>query len=190
MRKHAVVPLAVFAPFLFCVLLTCLILVLTGTATLTVSGFAVDDANRLYVGTTKGICVYEEGKLVDNINPKTSRTYMFTITEDDNILLSTSTKIYIMDLNGNVLETKDDSGADVYNQLSYKKRKFTTDKGDVYKLSNFGWTKIVKNSTEVVYQIDALSFSVKVAIAVCGIALIAFIVRAFSVQKFHKKQSK
>ena len=100
---------------------------ITGTVQLSISSFAVDSKDRLYVGTTKEISIYEHGEMVGSINPKTSRTYRFTITEEDTILLSTSDKIYIMDLEGNVLETKEDLGADVYNQLSYKKKTFSVE---------------------------------------------------------------
>ena len=156
-------------------LFICIILLVSGTATLSISGFAVDDCERLYVGTAKAISVYEDGKLAYEIDPQTSRTYRFTVDDNGNLLLSTSTKIYIMDLEGNILETKEDAGADTYNQLSYRKNKFVSKKGDEYRLINFGRAKIVKNGTQTIYQIDDLSFSVMVSTLVCTVGLLLFL---------------
>lgn len=156
-------------------LFICIILLISGTATLSISGFAVDDYERLYVGTAKAISVYEDGKLAYKIDPQTSRTYRFTIDDNGKLLLSTSTKIYIMDLEGNILETKEDSGADTYNQISYRKNEFVSQKGDKYRLINFGRAKIVKNGTQTVYQIDGLSFSVMVSMLVCTVGLLFFL---------------
>ena len=104
---------------------------------------------------------------------------MFTINENDEIVLSTASKAYRMDLNGNVLQTWDDPGAHLYNQIQYGKRTFVTAKGDEYRLvSEFGWTRIVKNGSEVVYRISPLSFAVKVFLALAVGVLITFIVWA------------
>ena len=168
--------LAVVSIFLFCAIIPCLFLVITGTVQLSISSFAVDSKDRLYIGTIKGINIYDNCEFVGSINPKTSRTYRFTITEDDKIVLSTSDKIYLMDLEGNVLETKDDLGADVYNQLSYKKRTFTSPNGDVYKLHSFGRTKITKNDNEVVFQISRLSTATKYILLIAFIMLFLYLV--------------
>ena len=186
--KKMMLSLAIVCPSLFVVLLSCFVLVITGTVTLSVSGFAVDHFDRLYIGTTNEIRVYEESRIVKNISPHTSRTYVFTIQEGENILLSTSTKVYVMDLDGNVLETKEDPGADIYNQLSYQKGRFISDKGDIYRMSSvFGWTRITKNSTEIVYQIDVLSFCVKLLLAICAIVIFVFPVWALIEQRLGDK---
>lgn len=179
MKKHERKSIETGLP-IFCLpfilgLFICIILLISGTATLSISGFAVDDYDRLYVGTAKAISVYEGGKLAYEIDPQTSRTYRFTIDDNGKLLLSTSTKIYIMDLEGNILETKEDSGADTYNQISYRKNKFISQKGDKYRLINFGRAKIVKNGTQTVYQIDGLSFSVMVSMLVCTVGLLFFL---------------
>ena len=175
-NDHGTLSLAVVSILLFCAIFPCLLLVITGTVQLSISSFAVDSKDRLYVGTTKEISIYEHGEMVGSINPKTSRTYRFTITEEDTILLSTSDKIYIMDLEGNVLETKEDLGADVYNQLSYKKKKFTSPNGDVYKLHNLGRSKITKNDTEVVFQMSGLSATIKYILFAAFIMLFLYLV--------------
>ena len=173
--ESTMVPIAIFAVSFFCIMLTCLILIMSGVVTLPISGFAVDYTDRLYIGTQKEIQVLEEGKLINIISVPTSRTYEFTIQNGNVLILSTSTKIYIMDLDGNILETREDLGADMYNKLSYRKRKFVSDDGDLYTLSSaLGRTKIVRNKEDIVYQIDAFSFGVKVLIAICCAAMSIF----------------
>ena len=163
--------LGVVAISFFLIVFPLILLLASGTITLSVSGFAVDKSERIYVGETNKIAVYEDGILVNEISPKTSRSYIFTINQDDHILLSTSDKIYIMDLNGNVLEQREDKGADIYNQLSYRKKQFVSTSGDVYKLKDgLGRTRIVKNDEEIVYSISELSYAVKIA----GEILLAF----------------
>ena len=167
--------LACFSMPFFLIVASCLILIFTGLATPFISGFAVDMSDRLYVGTQNEIRVYENGYLVETISPKTSSSYAFTINQNDQIILSTATTIYTMDLKGNILNSQDDPGANMYNQIQYRKRKFLSHSGDEYKLvSSLGWTRIVKNGEQTVYQISLLSFAVKVLIVVCGVAIFAF----------------
>ncbi len=176
--------LAVFCLCLGCVLFPCLGLIISGTASLSISGFAVDDSDRLYIGASKEIRVYEDGKQIGSISPHTSRAYIFTITDGDTILLSTSTTVYRMDLDGNVLETKDDAGADTYNQLSYRKRRFVSENGDTYEIaSKLGRTAIIKNKNTVVYQMDALSYAVKLLVIICFLAMFGFAIHALLQRK-------
>lgn len=160
--------LAFVAIPLSCIVLICLFLILTGHATLGIPCFAVDSDDRIYVGTQNDILVFDDGVLVNTINPRTSRAYMFTINEDGNILLSTASKEYLMDLEGNIIHEQDDPGAHTYNQIQYNKQKFTSINGDTYELAAvLGRTSIVKNNTEKVYQISLLSFVVKLCLIIC-----------------------
>ena len=153
----------------------CLVLLFTGVASIPIFGFAVDNSDYLYVGTAKQICVYEDRNVINTISPHTSRSYVFTINEEGNILLSTSTKIYTMELNGNILSTEDDHGADVYNQISYHKRMFISANGDTYRLTNIlGRTQILKNDSEVVFQMDVLSYIVKLLLSCSFISVFVF----------------
>lgn len=167
--------------FFFCyniIVIPCLLLILSGSVTLWINGFAVDRAGCLYIGNAKDICVFEDGTLIRKLSPCTSRSYVFTITEDNNILLSTSSKVYTMDIEGNLLHTEDDPGADVYNQLSYSKRRFVTSTGDEFKLRNIlGWWIIVKNDAQIVWNMGLLSYIVFAAISCCTTGLIIFILR-------------
>lgn len=167
--------LAVFCIPFFCIVMACLMLILTGIANPFLSGFAVDSSNRLYIGTQNEIRVYADGLLVDTINPKTSSSYAFTISKDQKIILAATTDIYTMDLEGNVLNTQTDPGADMYNQIKYRNRQFISHGGDKYTLvSVLGWTRIDKNGEETVYKISPLSFAVKVLLAVCAVGLFIF----------------
>ena len=166
--------LAIFASLIGCTVILCVVLIVTGTATPFISGFAVDASNRIYIGTQNEIRVYEDSTLINIINPQTSRAYVFTINKDGNLLLSTSIKTYILDLDGNILDVQEDLGADMYNQLQYQK-KFISNNGDEFVLvDTIGLTRIIKNDTETVYQISWLSFAVKILLAVCTVALFVF----------------
>lgn len=188
-RKYDAHPncLVFFALILFCIFFACLMMVITGTATLSISGFAVDSSDRLYVGMQKEICVYENGTIIDRLSPHTSRTYIFTITEDDTILLSTSTTIYVMDLKGNILERREDKGADLYNQLSYRRKQFVSHNGDIYKHRGiFGITQIVKNGTDIVYKTTPLSFAVKACLLFSVVGLVMLLLYGLSTQHIKK----
>lgn len=166
--------LAIFSIPMACVVLLCLLLLITGTVTPFISGFAVDKNDRIYVGEQTEISVYENGTLIRTINPQTSRAFAFTI-EDDQILLSATTTVYTMDLDGNILDAREDPGANTYNQLQYNKRKYVSHNGDTYKLkSQIGWTRIVKNDTQTVYRISLLSFLVKILMALLLLAVFIF----------------
>ena len=183
-NTKTMVLVAGFSVFFFCIMFTCLILIISGMVNFSVSSFAVDNTDRLFIGAQKEIRIYEDGRTVNSISVPTSRSYVFTILEGNKILLSTSTQVYTMDLDGNILDTTEDSGADIYNQISYHKRKFVSENGDEYKLSNtLGRTRIIKNKTDVVYQIDALSFIVKILMAACFVAMLVFTVWIVSSQK-------
>lgn len=174
--KNGMKQLAVFMICFNCIFLPCLILILSGMVTLEVRGFAVDRNNRLYIGNAREISIFENGTKVQSIDPHTSRSYIFTINAEDRVLLSTSRTVYIMDLDGNILYSEPDRGADTYNQLSYKKRIFTSSAGDTYKLRNIlGYLLIVKNGSQVVWSMGALSYIVMVAIGCCGIGMVIFI---------------
>ena len=183
MKKSYVHYFPILAVCCSCIIFTCLILAVTGTITTSISGFGVDNCNRLYIGTQTEIQVFEDGEIINRIPTPTSRAYVFTIQGGNSIVLSTSTNIYVMDLNGEILETEEDPGADMYNQISYRKRKFVSTNGDVYRLSQMlGRTKIIKNNSDVVYQIDGASLVAKIVLAMCFIVMFVYLFRMLSAQ--------
>lgn len=136
-------------------------MVFTGRVSLFLSGFAVDSSGLLYVGKDHCIEVYRDNEIVKKIDPLTSRAYAFTILKDDTILLSNCTTAYILDLNGNIINTPDYSAGTVYTSLQYN-TKFTDVYGNVYALKNnwIGRAKIVCNN-KTIYKMTMSDYLVK-----------------------------
>ena len=182
-----------FLSGIFAVVLPCLILIATGVVSTEIKCFAIDSTDRIYVGRARKIDVYEDGVLVDSFSAKTAKAYAFTILPDDTILLSTSTIVYSMDLEGNVLNSYTDTGT--YDTLRGESEVFTTQSGDVYKLKGkFVWPRIVKNSDEVVYKISIGAFIIRFILCVSVICFVVFlighvIIPALTQEKTSLKQS-
>ena len=99
--KILIIYLAIFFPIIILVLFT----TSTGKACVSFRGFAVDREENLYLGKAAEIDVLNsQGKFIKNIRVPTSRGYEFTITHENEILISTSDYLYYMDLNGNLIE--------------------------------------------------------------------------------------
>ena len=148
-------------------------MLLSGIVSLSISGFAVDNADRLYVGTQRNICIYQNGKIINTVKIPTSRSYVFTIDGND-ILLATPHSVFRMTLDGIIKEETEDPSANVYNRLQ-RKREFVSEKGDIYKKSGLLLQpRIIKNGNEIVYQLSTLSVVVKLLLAICFISLFGF----------------
>lgn len=170
------------------ILFLCIISKLTGLTDSDVKCFAVDSNDRIYVGKSEKILVYDNGIAVNCLNPQTSRGYMFTITEDDHILLSTANTVYSMDLEGNILDTWKDSASSVYTEIQFNKNCFESKNSDVYSLKyRLGWTRILKNNCEVVYKITTLSFVVKI---ILELAVAVFLGSTLSVVRRYNQVSR
>ncbi|MBR6825249.1 MAG: hypothetical protein IKM59_01745 [Oscillospiraceae bacterium] len=161
--------LAIFATIMGLVVITCIFMIISGTVTLSISGFAVDSRDRLYIGTEKEINIYQNGEIIHTIEPPTSRSYVFTI-EKDEIILATPSTVYRMNLEGDIAGEQEDPSAGEYNRLQWKKA-FVSRSGDSYKKVGFLLTRIIKNDHQVVYQVSTLSVVVKLILAICFIAL-------------------
>lgn len=163
------------------VILFCLCMIVSGKVSLTINGFAVDVEGQLYLGQERRIVVYKDGRYVRTIRPKTSRTYKFTIIEGETLLLSTSTKVYTMDLLGNVLTEQNDEGTRVYNQLQAKKV-FVDMNGVKYtRTAPIGRVCICRDDCPI-YRMPMLDYIVKLiliasAIALLGVAAVLFVWR-------------
>lgn len=159
------------------VMLTCVLLIVSGIANPFISSFAVDSEERLYIGLQGRIEVYDGNSKISTINPKTSRSYVFTILEDDTILLSTSTTVYSMELNGNILDSWEDHGAQTYNDIQYSNLQYISRTGDRYTLDGIlGWSRITKNDTVVMYSISVISFLVKVMLLASIVCLFSIVI--------------
>lgn len=155
----------------------CGLLIICGSATPFIQCFSVDQQGRVYVGFDGKIEVFGNGEYIESFSPKTSRAYVFTILEDDTILLSTPSVVYSMDLHGNVLDSWKEDGTDTFYQLEYQKKQFTSLDGSHYRLKgSLGWTRIVKDGTNVVYRIPVFSFAIKLILYIWVISLISLVV--------------
>ena len=147
--------------------------------------FGVDTNGRLYILHETDISVYENGSLVYTINLHTSlndiqnkvklKAPSFKITSDDHIIVAAGEYVCMLDLQGNLL----DYGKDANNtqvKLSMIEQ-VTTPNGDRYCRENtLGRTAIVKNSSEVVYQITVSSLLVKLGLYLSAIMLICIVI--------------
>lgn len=166
----------VVMPILGAIMLVCIILLACQIVPSSIECFAVDSNDRLYVGVPGKILVFEEDVQVATINPQTSRTYMFTILEDDRILLSTASIVYSMDLEGNVLQSWTEKASITYNDLKNERRRFESRSGDIYQLKSFlSWPRIVKNGDQEVYRLPAISIATTSTMAACCIFLVLFV---------------
>lgn len=177
--------LMIYAPVAGLVVLFCLYMIFSGKVSLSMNGFAVDKNEYLYVGKENVIEVYENDKLLRTINPQTSSAYIFTILNGDTILLSTSTKVYTMDLYGNVLSEKEDDMTKVYNDLKKAKKEFAAVNGEKYHLQNTFGRTYISNDTDVVYEMPILDYIVLIMLILTFISLWPFVF----IMVLSKKQS-
>ena len=104
--------------------------------------FAVDSEENLYIGTINRIDVYQDGVLLRRISPPTSRSYRFTIENDQLIIgCASDQKGDVFDLEGNALFY----GALTYNEVESKaNRRSVAVNGHEYRFSgNWGLTPYV-----------------------------------------------
>lgn len=163
------------APFLALsplILMVSLLLNLSGIVSFQCSGLGVDADGRIYVGKSDVICVYENGSLVNELDPQTSRGYAFVVTEENTILLSTSTVVHSMDLDGNVLTSYEDVGAKTIGKLERARGHFEGADGRTYSMSSkLGYYTLVRDDGVTVYRMPALDY--------CFLLLTIFSVIAF-----------
>ena len=86
----------------------CFLLILTGKVTIQYQGFGIDSNEVVYVGKQRQIQKIYNNNVVATINPRTSRGYAFTVQNNDTILLSTSSTVYTLNLEGEVISKQED----------------------------------------------------------------------------------
>ena len=111
------------------------------------------------MGRDQSIEVYENGKMIHEIQPKTSRGYGFRIQPNDTIELIVDPLIYTLDLQGNVISETPvgdkDGNTPVHNYRSVQ-----ATNGAVYNLENtLGYYRIVCNG-KTVYRMPTLDYIV------------------------------
>ena len=132
-------------------------------ATIQLNGFAVDSAERLYIGKEGRIEVYDDGALQYTVSPRTDRAYAFTITDRDVLIVSTVEDVYEMDLTGQtVYREYEDPSFEIYKRLQGIDT-FTSANGNTYTLKNQHLRyAFVKNDTQTVYVMPLYDFIVKI----------------------------
>lgn len=150
----------------------CLIMIFLGVAAPFINGFALDDEGKLFVGEGKIIRIYQNELLVREIEMKSS-AYALEINSADELIVASPSTIYRMTLEGQIIEKQDDPHSETYQKIRNNRKTLTPASGDKYQMiSEFGWTRIVKNGTEEVYRISTLSFVVKVLLFLCSVSLL------------------
>lgn len=180
--------LIIYLLCVFPVFSVCFFMVMFGDVSISYNGFALDSSGVLYIGTDAGIQKYKDEIMIDLIDPKTSRGYIFTITDEDHILLSTASTVYILDLEGNTIDEYDDTGTKAYNYLQSTKRVFATQDGKKYVMnSEFGRINICSDE-EMIYQMPVTDYIVKVISFLSGISI--FIFAPIIIIKWRKEEEK
>lgn len=132
--------------FLLCFILTLVSIIKNDK----IIGFAIDSENRIYIGKNSIIEVYNEGVIENVIHSVTSRGYTFTI-KDEKIVIFTGTKLYYLDLNGNVIDSEDFTGIEPKELRGGKT--FEDSKGNYYELKkSFGRSQIIENDSKIIFQ--------------------------------------
>ena len=186
MKQRQLKALAMFAIPHSVIIIFCLIMIFTGLASPFINSFALDKDGRLYVGEGKTLRVFQDGAQVYRIAMPTN-TYAFEINSANELIVAYPSTVYRMDLEGNVLEKQDDPVSETLQKIEKSGKKVTTASGDEYrKVSEFGWTRIIKNGTEEVYRLSILSFAVKMLLVLCGVSL--FVNGIWLITRYKKAQ--
>ena len=177
--------LVIYLIIVWPIMLVCFLSMIAGHVSVIYNGFAIDSLDNLYVGKQTKIEKYYEGELIDTINPHSSRTYAFTI-QNDEIILSNTSAVYIMDLDGNVISKHEDFETKTFNELQHQK-KFTTADGKTYFLkSSFGRKKVVSEDGNVIYNMPVKDYIVKLMFI--AVFVISFIFVPTMIYKSRKEK--
>ncbi|MBQ9994118.1 MAG: hypothetical protein IJP17_05345 [Clostridia bacterium] len=158
----------------FPIIAACFIMIASGAVSISYSGFALDSAGVLYIGTDTKIEKYYGGEMIGAINPQTSRGYAFTIQNDDTILLSTASTVYTLDLSGNVLDKQEDVGTRTFNELQKSKRYFITQDNREYVMKSQLGRTIISSDGDIIYQMPMMDYVVKIALVLVGLSCLVF----------------
>lgn len=185
----------------WCIVMTLILLLISGTVKLGCKGICIDDDGRIYVGLTEEIRVFEEdGSFLRSISPKTSKGYVFSV-ENDRLLVDAAATSYVMDLDGTILAQRP------YPQLPWTMKTPDTVSvhGKTYHItcSNFYYRVVVEHNGEktTAVKMPAADLAAEV-VSFCAVALfiatMGFLFRGLAKQnrlggwlgkKLNKKQS-
>ncbi|MGM9597622.1 MAG: hypothetical protein ACI3XO_07400 [Eubacteriales bacterium] len=142
-------------------------------------GFALDSEERLYVGKNTGIEVYENGNKIRTISPPSSRSYVFTISDDkivSSVVTSAGNMIYVMNLEGEIIEKRADS-YDTHLKLKRNSKSFVSESGNEYISSScLGYYRIMRSDGVCVYSMPVLDYIVNVVASFAlGLSYLIFV---------------
>lgn len=167
--------LFIYVPIVFLVFMVSGIFLSTGNVCFFLSGFAVDGAGDVYIGTNQEIEVYRENEKIRSISPGTSRAYAFGI-QDDQLVISTGVNVYITDLEGRVLSEEKDDDTETFNKLQRYSKTGQDKDGNVYVLKeHMGRYTVMKNETETVYRMPLFDVVLKYLCILTFISLFIFV---------------
>lgn len=172
------------------VLIFCLTFIISGNITLKYSGFGVDSAGNFYIGKDgikgKGgiINIYSNDKYIGSIDPPTSRAYLFTVSNDDTILLSTGAYVYKMDLYGNLLSKEEDMNSHLYTKLQFQ-RKFICGDGNEYIIKSLLGRTVIYSENRIIFKMPLLDYAIKIIYFLCF--PVHFIMLAVIIVKWRKQ---
>lgn len=148
-------------------------------------GFGVDSEGYIYIGRPSEICVYKEGLCIRTIDIPQYRSYYFTIN-DSNILLASSSRVYIFDLNGMMLSKELDPSGSAYSDLQWM-REVRTPTGTLYRRTHrFFRDAIEKEDGTVVYQMPMGDYLAKILYYLGGGSLVIFGIKMLLERRYHK----
>ena len=177
LRKNDWLLLFIVCSVSFCIAVFCFYCIGTNKVVLSIDSFAVDENDRVYVGMSDKIYLFENNKQIAVFDSPYSATSSYLKVTADSLILVSGVQIHTMDLDGNVQSVEDDYelANNIKSEVGRASRYFSAT-GDKYqKKGRLGRLKIVKNNSETVYQISTLSVVVRYAITITYVGFAAFI---------------
>lgn len=124
-------------------------------------GYGVDSNDKLYVGRLNQILVFDGGTLEDTIQLPEFKIWSLGVQEDDTLVVSSGSNIYVMDLNGNVL-TKEADQQDRYSDLLHQNCVVDSSGAAYTKHAPLGWTQIIDAEDNVCYRVPIVDYLAKI----------------------------
>lgn len=116
------------------------------------AGFGIDSEEKLYIGRKKHIEVYQNGRCIEILpTPFQKEGWYMGITSDDFILLVSGDKVFTAELDGTIIEEKEDVNSHTTAILA-KQKKTRDHNGNQYQLRcRHIWPTVTKNG-KVIYR--------------------------------------
>lgn len=152
--------------FAFPIVVICLFFIISGNVNIFYNGFALDNGNNIYLGKNSSIYVMNQnGEFKQNISAMTSRGYSFTISNENQILISTGDYLYTISLLGEVIEKKTINNYKEDPLININKSEYIDSNGKKYVMKNELFRtriyRIEDNEKIMVYQMPILDYVIK-----------------------------